>query len=106
HPTRHTSLAQYSPHPPPDLHSFPTRRSSICLVGEDARAREAHVRAERPRRFELLEDARVDAAILRARGSADPQSPSPSVSPRRQDRKSTRLNSSLLVITYASFCMK
>src|SRR5256885_6162161 len=46
--------------------------------------------------------------ILQAKG-ATPPSDSPghrSDAPRRRDRKSTRLNSSHLVISYAVFCLK
>src|SRR5256885_11664738 len=43
----------------------------------------------------------------RCRGRARPQAVAPKLSPRRAaDRKSTRLNSSHLVISYAVFCLK
>src|SRR5215469_16633505 len=61
-----------------DLHSFPTRRSS------DLRRRAVHLlrRVEHAQR-QVGEDG-----------------------PRRQDRKSTRLNSSHVEISYAVFCLK
>src|SRR5688500_20162099 len=58
------------------LHSFPTRRSSDL----------SHARPTTPRR--------------RRGGDADVEGERP------QDRKSTRLNSSHLVISYAVFCLK
>src|SRR5438034_7310604 len=71
-----------------DLHSFPTRRSSDL----DAPARLARLV---PPRVEHV-DYRPDVAP-----------PSPSPAPRApRDRKSTRLNSSHTVISYAVFCLK
>src|SRR5256885_4379890 len=40
------------------------------------------------------------------RNSAPPDNSSPSAPPTARDRKSTRLNSSHLVISYAVFCLK
>src|SRR5437762_10098575 len=60
-----------------DLHSFPTRRSS---------------------------DLNWACSALRL-SPASPTSPA-SVSPRKLDRKSTRLNSSHRCISYAVFCLK
>src|SRR5262245_64527996 len=67
-----------------DLHSFPTRRSSDLV--EEAMAAAAAVGDDRLQR--------------RSRGYVDRRCP-----PRR-DRKSTRLNSSHLGISYAVFCLK
>src|SRR5262245_64349915 len=62
-----------------DLHSFPTRRSSDLCGRSRSRGRSARSRFPRP----------------------------PSTSrPARRDRKSTRLNSSHLGISYAVFCLK
>src|SRR5438552_9759015 len=67
--------------PHPALHSFPTRRSSdLDRAGGRARAR--HRDRARP------------GALSRARGGDE------------LDRKSTRLNSSHQIITYAVFCLK
>src|SRR5205814_10435112 len=78
---------QCSAHPP-DLHSFPTRRSSDLRGGGLRRCgppRGAqHAPPRRPTR-------------RRANGA---------LQARRQDRKSTRLNSSHLGISYAVFCLK
>src|SRR5690349_23548738 len=70
-----------------DLHSFPTRRSSD-LRPWGRRHRRPHL----SRRGGIL---RVDLS----RGPARPWS-------RRTDRKSTRLNSSHVEISYAVFCLK
>src|SRR5207247_11236753 len=78
--------------PPPDLPSFPTRRSSDLRLHPGARARHAAGRRRRPRHRPP-----GDAADRR------------SEHPRRHslsDRKSTRLNSSHEWISYAVFCLK
>src|SRR5438552_9531400 len=61
-----------------DLHSFPTRRSSDPLRQHDQR----------------LADGRAPGPSRRERGGDD------------RDRKSTRLNSSHQIISYAVFCLK
>src|SRR5438552_9844264 len=79
-----------------DLHSFPTRRSSDLRGNGDGRpVGNAHrgVSLGEPRRAE-------DPARLR-RGRAAPAHPVT-----RRDRKSTRLNSSHQIISYAVFCLK
>src|SRR5438034_5914404 len=68
---------------PRHLHSFPTRRSS------DLPPRRHGALAERPRAPRRVESF-VDAAGMRP----------------GRDRKSTRLNSSHTVISYAVFCLK
>src|SRR5205814_10366077 len=67
-----------------DLHSFPTRRSS-------------DLRSSRPR-----PTARPHSICLTLVSSPRP----PTASDRSRDRKSTRLNSSHLGISYAVFCLK
>src|SRR5438034_7491535 len=69
-----------------DLHAFPTRRSSDL-----ARRRASAARRARPSR--------------RWPGESDPSRRPPN-GERRVDRKSTRLNSSHTVISYAVFCLK
>src|SRR5437899_9764050 len=79
-----------------DLHSFPTRRSS-------------DLRLLRPRdRCDLRRRRRRGGRESCAEGCGLPQLVSrPVRSPgKRQDRKSTRLNSSHLGISYAVFCLK
>src|SRR5690242_21608159 len=70
---------------PPDLHSFPTRRSSDLLL---LRAGQERRRRRLPRREP---GGRSQEGASAARG---------------QDRKSTRLNSSHMSISYAVFCLK
>src|SRR5699024_12714939 len=71
---------------PRDLHSFPTRRSS------DLRDRGGV--PDRPR---------IDPDACRGRGRGGHQG---AHHPGGQDRKSTRLNSSHVSISYAVFCLK
>src|SRR5699024_12786219 len=88
-------LFLYSSRDHRDLHSFPTRRSS------DLRRR-LRIRPCRPR------------PNSRGRGRASPPRPASSPTFRvrvrgglaRPDRKSTRLNSSHVSISYAVFCLK
>src|SRR5438034_4229454 len=73
-----------------DLHSFPTRRSSDLAQSQCEGRR-------RPRR----------AARRRAQTARAGDAIAPTTSERAgQDRKSTRLNSSHTVISYAVFCLK
>src|SRR5690606_41536530 len=81
---------------PRDLHSFPTRRSSDLLAGRAAaQVRRAH---ERP------EPSYAQQGVRRGRTVRDRRRPEH----RRPvlDRKSTRLNSSHVKISYAVFCLK
>src|SRR5205807_10622810 len=85
-----------------DLHSFPTRRSSD-LRCSTSRAR-AQGRRDRPRPGEYGARGRFACAF----GQAGADSLQPAIGGRASclDRKSTRLNSSHLVISYAVFCLK
>src|SRR5207253_9448794 len=99
---------RYGTHP--DLRSFPTRRSSDLveqrLEDLERRARvEGHAADEAAgpvvgvlHRAEPLEHAVDVRARLGVHGD--------DVRPGRQDRKSTRLNSSHVAISYAVFCLK
>src|SRR5688500_20411936 len=83
---------------PTDLHSFPTRRSSDLLHAH-ARAPDVYRDLVQPWRLPLRRERIVigfvaDHVVV-AHVAADPA-----------DRKSTRLNSSHLVISYAVFCLK
>src|SRR5690625_6686167 len=72
------------------LHSFPTRRSSDL----------PWCRAAHPRRFRRVRDATgMECAQRLFSGTVR-------FDPRVQDRKSTRLNSSHVAISYAVFCLK
>src|SRR5438132_9938820 len=76
-----------------DLHSHPTRRSSDLtrsFPGSDRPPASAHIR-----RIELSELTQQEI-----------RTPAPDQTPPVQDRKSTRLNSSHTVISYAVFCLK
>src|SRR5205807_10089807 len=90
--------------PPRVLHSFPTRRSSDLPDARDRRA----LRARRPP-LHLVSDNRARRQHSRGSSSAHGK---PDLWLRRLptrlsvDRKSTRLNSSHLVISYAVFCLK
>src|SRR5205814_8939958 len=82
------------------LHSFPTRRSS------DLAADSAPVR--RARRDPLPAERDAAAGRPPARGNDRPRRPARGLSGvfLAGDRKSTRLNSSHLGISYAVFCLK
>src|SRR5947207_11957290 len=81
----------YAPHR--DLHSFPTRRSSDL-------GRAYHRLARQPRPGAQRSRGHSRQRIFRC--AADP----PGGETRDRDRKSTRLNSSHTVISYAVFCLK
>src|SRR5207249_6661074 len=103
----HTSILLLPRAPPhPYLHSFPTRRSSDLQLQVYGRAAEAFERCAR------LDDrvARVTAKLALARyrdGDLGGAVASVNETLRLdEDRKSTRLNSSHVSISYAVFCLK
>src|SRR5688500_19248397 len=81
-----------------DLHSFPTRRSSDLAASHQPRAFRERDVAPLVGDEELECDAIELAELPLERGHR--------CSFPRRDRKSTRLNSSHLVISYAVFCLK
>src|SRR5205814_8276160 len=86
------------------LHSFPTRRSSD-LGGGDGRVHVRHGAAP-DRSHDLVRPRRVahfDPVVVFRPLAADQHA---GVNGAKQDRKSTRLNSSHLGISYAVFCLK
>src|SRR5438874_5739570 len=97
----------------PDLHVFPTRRSSDLRATDRAAA----VRVASPRRCDRSGRARVRAPRERARhrsavlcfgvddGPVSRRLPI-TLAAATLDRKSTRLNSSHVEISYAVFCLK
>src|SRR5690606_40997414 len=97
------------PHLPP-LHSFPTRRSSdlYSLVNRPGGLGSKY-RASGPQPPSGFRSKGGYPAILPRIGSGllssgrKQDAPNP---PRRTDRKSTRLNSSHVKISYAVFCLK
>src|SRR5690606_41989158 len=82
----------------PDLHSFPTRRSS------DLRAHQCGT-ADHPQRADLRQQT-CGANLRRQRRPGTAAPPSRGRRPLLGDRKSTRLNSSHVKISYAVFCLK
>src|SRR5690606_41847922 len=87
---------------PRDLLSFPTRRSSDLRW----RLRVCHRSRERPRR-RLCLDAALARLTPRSFGGDGGNARHPRAErARSQDRKSTRLNSSHVKISYAVFCLK
>src|SRR5205807_5139228 len=88
-------LSLHCPLPHRPLLSFPTRRSSDLTQHDPA----LHLRAE-----PLSPGPRVERFEV-ARGGGPVAVVDPGVS-RQVDRKSIRLNSSHLVISYAVFCLK
>src|SRR5690349_23508238 len=80
-----------------DLHSFPTRRSSDLAV-----ARKIKTRTILPAGIERhRHPTRAGGPALRRQRRVAFEVPRP-----RRDRKSTRLNSSHVEISYAVFCLK
>src|SRR5207253_8602281 len=94
-------------------HSFPTRRSSDLpgLERRPPRWVEKRVGASSlPRTRLLLGVARIQTSVQPARGPPAPERVRAKARPREdpgavQDRKSTRLNSSHVAISYAVFCL-
>src|SRR5690242_21786414 len=85
---------------PRDLHSFPTRRSSDLLLERQAGPDESDRRAD-PALAVETNGGRVH------RDRADHLAPlTVDENVRPGDRKSTRLNSSHMSISYAVFCLK
>src|SRR5438034_11168838 len=78
-----------------DLHSFPTRRSSDLTARVTSGESKMSLRPRTIPAFRSLSSRNV--------GSKSPHTPAGTWS---TDRKSTRLNSSHTVISYAVFCLK
>src|SRR5205814_8703975 len=97
----------YSPRAHPVLHSFPTRRSSDLPTPEPTTrilpttSSAASCSRVVPHRRSCRSPSR-----LKARDEHDRPPRAPRARCRRADRKSTRLNSSHLGISYAVFCLK
>src|SRR5690606_42100819 len=90
-----------------DLLSFPPRRSSDLVLALELQAPPRHA-ACGVHAGELGEDAapqlRAQLSARPAEGARHSDRDRPLI--RRQDRKSTRLNSSHVKISYAVFCLK
>src|SRR5688500_20023042 len=86
----------------PDLHSFPTRRSSdLCGAHRLGHATRL---IEDPELTQYVNDRRIGLEICLTSNVQTHAAKSYETHP--LDRKSTRLNSSHLVISYAVFCLK
>src|SRR5207249_10166685 len=101
----------YSPPPPPDLPSFPTRRSSDLASTFPNRKSDSAVACLCPISLESAVASSSSKRALTALPSWRNTSTKrlsaqfiPSLCP--IDRKSTRLNSSHVSISYAVFCLK
>src|SRR5437870_13241444 len=84
--------------PPPFLLSFPTRRSSDLPRGHSRRGLLAMALPARDVRAGDVARQRTSAGLEPTRNGH--------ARPARIDRKSTRLNSSHVAISYAVFCLK
>src|SRR5207249_11473782 len=86
-----------------DLHSFPTRRSSDLRRGEVERQAGAAAIGEV---MDGLHDDEVEYAVRVVASVAAHDVEGVAVDAGGRDRKSTRLNSSHVSISYAVFCLK
>src|SRR5207253_9735987 len=101
-PLHYTVILPHSSSPPPALHPFPTRRSS------DRHPEPPHP-AGKGQRFRPSggRHDELHAEVAPVPDSGDRQPTAAAVSARPpEDRKSTRLNSSHVAISYAVFCLK
>src|SRR5690606_42097797 len=101
-PSSHSSVA------PPDLHSFPTRRSSDLLMQNSSRIAPYDEEPQAELELELLVlegRAQLESGSL-AFGEGGKEAQAALMTLGRADRKSTRLNSSHVKISYAVFCLK
>src|SRR5699024_11319949 len=89
----------------PLLHSFPTRRSSD-LQGGLRRELAAGDRIRQEHCGERLRDRADLELVVLARVPAGEKDRAVGLDRGRRDRKSTRLNSSHVSISYAVFCLK
>src|SRR5690606_42098386 len=90
------------------LHAFPTRRSSDLVVDlaiEDHADGFVLVPDRLPAALQI-DDAQPPHAEREARREVGPRAIRPAVHDEIEDRKSTRLNSSHVKISYAVFCLK
>src|SRR5688500_19261619 len=91
-------FSAHHPHP----HSFPTRRSSDLMVNPEGPAHRAGL--AHGEEIQAVDETPVagktyEQVVKMIRGE-------PGTTVKLTDRKSTRLNSSHLVISYAVFCLK
>src|SRR5699024_12250956 len=102
----HTPLFLYCPRYLRHLHSFPTRRSSDLVVKNSVKA---HTFADKGIKVGSFLSAGVDSSLVTALMRPDNTFSigfDSTYDETKQDRKSTRLNSSHVSISYAVFCLK
>src|SRR5207253_11514410 len=106
----HNVITSHPFHSPPahrTLHSFPTRRSSDLCRPASVSVRRAHhrhrQRNDRGRKCDPYRRAAGDGAAPRPRRRGGVRG---TIALDGVDRKSTRLNSSHVAISYAVFCLK
>src|SRR5690606_42127609 len=98
------SSAAFATHRP--LHSSPTRRSSDLLVDTNFRHTITPTFLYSPRERALRTASASPASIIATTARSERPIAAPSSCLLAQDRKSTRLNSSHVKISYAVFCLK
>src|SRR5690606_40598141 len=101
-------LCSCHPHPPV-LHSFPTRRSSDLFRPAFERRQSHQAAGDDDRTGNDQPDDRAVAPVfrsLRLPVGGEPDRISDERQQEQKDRKSTRLNSSHVKISYAVFCLK
>src|SRR5205814_10576026 len=95
----HPSFFSYSP-PPRHLHSFPTRRSSDLVAGTPYG--QVYIGT-----YKITHDGAGHlSSVFTPTVGVDQPATSSTINAGGTDRKSTRLNSSHLGISYAVFCLK
>src|SRR5207249_9433939 len=103
-------IHSHRPGAPPALHSVPTRRSSDLVdlgLGAGYRVPEFELfGADISKRYGLTDGRVRELRALWAEGRVTPAPVQPRVPIWLGDRKSTRLNSSHVSISYAVFCLK
>src|SRR5207253_8735122 len=102
-PTHLPTLLLHATPAHPPLHSFPTRRSSDLGATRSCRATSA---TATPSGMRFSSTNRGPSFISPRRAMSTARSPARPPLCRPTDRKSTRLNSSHVAISYAVFCLK
>src|SRR5207253_7385006 len=105
------TFSHQAPRPPRYLHSFPTRRSSdLALRRPGGGRRDAAARRRRQQgllgRTDWSASAKQPSTCSACRRRSVKAVPVRSCVAASKDRKSTRLNSSHVAISYAVFCLK
>src|SRR5207249_10080917 len=102
--TLHPFSSIYCSRPHPHLHSFPTRRSSDLNSLPCSRCR--LLPPHSPRLVQESSHLITIHPFARPTTSSGTSTANGSTKPKSLDRKSTRLNSSHVSISYAVFCLK